>query len=149
VPAKLAGFRKAVEEAGVRVSEYGRKDASMQLERQLEAGCDLTRTLLKDNPDVTAIFARNDLLALGALKAIREAGLSVPGDISLIGYNDTIHARCSDPMLTSVRTPIAQAGELAVRQLIQVIESGEKSFPGVVLPTMVVERGSCRAVPAE
>lgn len=148
VPHKLAGFRKAMEEAGASLSESWKESASNDLEGQFESGCELTRSLLNGGTDVTAIFARNDLLALGALKAIREFGLSVPDDISVISYNDTIHARCCDPTLTSVRTPIAQAGAKAVRQLIRFVESDDKVFPGTVLPTTISERNSCRAISA-
>jgi DNA-binding LacI/PurR family transcriptional regulator len=145
-PQKLAGFLKVMEKVGGSVSNCWSRAASSLLEDQFETGYELTRRLLNEDGKVTAIFARNDLLALGALKAIRERGLSVPGDISVISYNDTIHARCSEPTLTSVRTPIAQAGALAAQQLIQTVESGDRVFPGIVLPTTIIERDSCRSI---
>jgi LacI family transcriptional regulator len=110
---------------------------------QFDNGYLLTQEFLREGGEATAIFARNDFLALGAMRALREAGLRVPQDISVIGYNDTILARCADPPLTSVRTPIAQAGSLAVERLIQAIEEKETRFPGVMLPTSITERASC------
>jgi DNA-binding LacI/PurR family transcriptional regulator len=98
---------------------------------------------LRSGQPFTALVARNDFLALGALRALREAGRRVPEDVSVIGYTDSIHALCSDPALTSVRTPIAEAGEIAVERLLRAIEEGESSFEGTILPTSLTVRESC------
>jgi DNA-binding LacI/PurR family transcriptional regulator len=109
---------------------------------QCENGYLATQTLIQEGVPFTAIVARNDFLALGALRALKEAGLSVPQNVSVVGYTDSIHAVCADPPLTSVRTPIAEAGEIAVERLIRSIEDRESTFEGTMLPTTLEVRQS-------
>ncbi|MGN6239821.1 MAG: LacI family DNA-binding transcriptional regulator, partial [Cellulosimicrobium cellulans] len=71
------------------------------------------RLLARDDPP-TAIFACSDDTALGALRALREAGLSVPGDVSLVGFDDLPVAPWTDPPLTTVRQPLVEMGASAV-----------------------------------
>jgi LacI family repressor for deo operon, udp, cdd, tsx, nupC, and nupG len=136
---KVEGFRRAVREAGVEPIEcFGSLSTD-----QFENGCLLTEQLLEKRDDFTALLARNDYLALGAMKALKKAGKAIPGDVSVVGYNDTILAHCADPALTSVRTPIAEAGELAVEQLVKAIEGEASQFPGMTLAVSVTVRSSC------
>lgn len=136
---KLDGFSKALRDAGLE-PRCRRGELSTD---QIENGYLLTRQLLKDGDDFTAVFARNDAIAVGAVRALVEAGESIPGDISVIGYSDTLLARSTVPQLTSVSAPIADAGALALEKLVQVIESSDFEFPGELLPTSIVERDSC------
>jgi DNA-binding LacI/PurR family transcriptional regulator len=105
---KVTGFRRAIVEAGVQSIECWQAFAPDQTTQgyQYENGFRATQTLLRSGQPFTALVARNDFLALGALRALREAGRRVPEDVSVIGYTDSIHALCSDPALTSVRTAI-------------------------------------------
>lgn len=136
---KLIGFREAMTENNLNWREcIGAKSAD-----QFENGYLLTKELLASRGDTTAIFARNDFLALGTMKAIKEAGLFIPDDISVIGYNDTILAKCSSPGLTSIHTPIAEAGVIAVEHLIKTIEGSKEEYPGVMLPISLTVRESC------
>jgi LacI family transcriptional regulator len=136
---KIAGFRRAIDELGVSSVElFGDKYPD-----QFENGYALALDLLKSSDKFTAIFARNDLLAVGAMKALRANGLSVPDEVSVIGYNDTSVATCSDPGLTSIRTPIGETGELAANRLISIIEHKEMAFDDVVLPVSLTIRESC------
>jgi LacI family transcriptional regulator len=82
------------------------------------------------------------VVAAGTLQALREAGVAVPERISLLSYYDTLLASCLAPPLTSVRTPIEEAGRLAVDRLIDSIEPGETTFPGTMLPTSLIPRDS-------
>jgi len=136
---KVVGFRKAMMESGLDWREY----IGTRSRDQFENGYLLTKELLAERGDITAVFARNDFIAIGAMKAIEEAGLSIPDDISVIGYNDTILARCSYPGLTSIRTPIAEAGVIAAEQLIKTIEGENEKFAGIMLPTSLTVRNSC------
>lgn len=140
---KVLGFRKAMQEGGAQWQEYQKKLSPDQFDN----GYLLTQELLRASERATAIFARNDFLAIGALKALREAGIAVPQEMSVVGYNDTVLARYTDPALTSVRTPIAQAGEIAVERLVKAIETKESEFPGTVLPTSLTLRDSCAPPP--
>ncbi|MEN6355502.1 MAG: LacI family DNA-binding transcriptional regulator [Armatimonadota bacterium] len=136
---KVVGFRRAMAENNLHWREYiGTKSTD-----QFGNGYLLTKELLADPGDVTALFARNDFIALGAMKAIMESGLSIPDDISVIGYNDTILARCAYPGLTSVHTPIAEAGVIAVEHLVESIEGDNEEFVGAALPTSLTVRDSC------
>lgn len=136
---KVVGFRKAMTESGL----HWRELIGTRSTDQFENGYLLTKELLADPGDVTALFARNDFIALGAMKAVMEAGLSIPDDISVVGYNDTILARCAYPGLTSVHTPIAEAGVIAVERLIRSIEGKKDEFVGTMLPTSLTVRDSC------
>ena len=96
----------------------------------------------------SAVFAASDSMAIGAIRAIREAKLRVPEDIAIVGFDDIPSALTVDPKLTTVRQPIERLGQLAVETLINLIESemakGETpSTQRFVLPTELVIRGSC------
>ncbi|MCE5323513.1 LacI family transcriptional regulator [bacterium] len=136
---KVVGFRRAMEKSGL----HWRELIGTRSTDQFENGYLLTKELLADPGDVTALFARNDFIALGAMKAIMETGMSIPDDISIVGYNDTILARCVYPGLTSVHTPIAEAGVIAVEHLIRSMEGNQEEFAGAILPISLAVRDSC------
>jgi DNA-binding LacI/PurR family transcriptional regulator len=136
---KAEGFRRAMKEGGV----YWREYCCEAVTDMIDAGYQLGKRLLADREGITAIFARNDFLAVGAVKALQQMGVAIPHDISLVGYADTILARSTSPELTSVRTPIGQAGALAVERLVEALEKGVAHFPGIMLPTSLTIRQSC------
>jgi LacI family transcriptional regulator len=93
----------------------------------------------------TAIFCGNDGIALGALQALAEAGLRVPDDVSLAGFDDTIASRTCVPQLTSVRQPLRAMGSRAVELLLARIEHKlAPSAAPVVFPVEIVSRASTR-----
>lgn len=89
-----------------------------------------------------AIFAADDDSAIGAMMALKEAGLRIPEDIALVGFDDIRLAAYLDPPLTTVRAPIEQAARIAVEQLVKVIR-GEEVELKTLLPTKLVIRRSC------
>lgn len=97
--------------------------------------------LLDKHPDTTAIFAGNDKMALGALHCAAERGLSVPGDLSIVGSDNIQYAAFVNPALTTVNTPLYDAGMLACERLIERIR-GRKEPVAEVLPTHLVLRQS-------
>lgn len=98
------------------------------------------RQLLERCPELDAVFAANDLMASGALQALRAAGRRVPDDVAVIGFDDLRASEC-DPPLTSVRQPIAELGhELGATLLAQL--RGARPSAGIVLPTELVVRQS-------
>jgi LacI family transcriptional regulator, galactose operon repressor len=97
--------------------------------------------LLPFNPD--AVFAASDVMAIGALRALRDAGRRVPEDIALIGFDDMPFAARSDPPLTTVRQPVQRTGEVAAETLIDLIEHPEAQPRRILLPTELVIRASC------
>ncbi|MYQ46883.1 substrate-binding domain-containing protein [Streptomyces sp. SID4985] len=101
------------------------------------------RELLDRRPDVDAVFAANDLTALGALRALREHGRRVPEDIALIGFDDMAPvAEQTDPPLTTVRQDIEEMGRLMARLLLRGRAAPDDAPPSVVLPTTLVHRAT-------
>jgi len=105
------------------------------------SGYEAMRRLLPHVPD--AVFAASDAMALGCLRALREAGQRVPEDVAVVGFDDLPQAATSDPPLTTVRQPIQRAGVLAVDMLIDILENGAEPARRMVLPTKLVVRSSC------
>lgn len=99
--------------------------------------------LLRRNVRIDGLFAANDVVALGAIQAIQEAGLRVPEDISVIGFDDLPMAKTSDPALTTINQPIAQKGETATSLLLDLIEDAVESPAHVTLSARLVVRDSC------
>ncbi|MGO9116272.1 MAG: LacI family DNA-binding transcriptional regulator [Desulfomonilaceae bacterium] len=110
----------------------------------LQGGKDsMSRILsLQDRP--TAIFAASDVLAIGALAAVRAAGLRVPEDLSLAGFDDIEFAAYCDPPLTTVRVPGYEIGRIAVDMLLEGIERNSTQARHCCLDTEIIVRGSCR-----
>jgi DNA-binding LacI/PurR family transcriptional regulator len=106
-----------------------------------ESGAAAMRQLLSDDPALDAVFVASDLMAHGALRALREAGRRVPDDVAVVGFDDIEMARYTDPPLTTVRQPIEQIGHTIARQLLRLL-AGEEIDPAVVLPTELVVRES-------
>jgi LacI family transcriptional regulator len=92
----------------------------------------------------TAIFASNDLSAFGAMEAIRERGLSIPEDISILGFDDIPQASIVYPKLTTIRQPLDQMGRVAAKMLLEHIENPERSLRRVTLSTHLIIRDSCQ-----
>jgi LacI family transcriptional regulator len=97
--------------------------------------------LLPFNPD--AVFAASDVMAVGALRALRDAGRRVPEDVALIGFDDMPIAASSNPALTTVRQPVQRTGQAAAEMLIDLIEHPDAQPRRIVLPTELVIRASC------
>ena len=90
-----------------------------------ESGFNLANKLMEKNPDLDAIFCSNDIMALGAIAAIQEAGKSVPGDIAVIGFDDSFLAQNSHPGLTSVRQDIVGLGMEAAKMILAILRGEE------------------------
>ncbi|RFA23582.1 LacI family DNA-binding transcriptional regulator [Subtercola boreus] len=96
--------------------------------------------------DFTAIFSSNDQMALGLIHAVRDAGLDVPGDVSIIGFDDIPEARHFWPPLTTVRQDFAELGRRAIALLLSGgVSAGDHAAPELIVPELIV-RGSTRAV---
>ena len=106
-----------------------------------------TRELLSRKRPFTALFAYNDISAIGAIRAIRESGLGVPQDVSVVGFDDIREAAYHLPSLTTVRQPLRSMGEIAAQTLVERIE-GQKKYPSqiAVKPELVVRESTAQAV---
>ncbi|MEZ4633236.1 MAG: LacI family DNA-binding transcriptional regulator [Deinococcales bacterium] len=105
-----------------------------------------SQKLLNLSPPPSAIFASNDLSAFGAMEAIRERGLNIPEDISLIGFDDIPQASISYPKLSTVRQPLKEMGKLAVEMLLAQLEQKQSQPQQVILTTKLVIRDSCKGL---
>jgi LacI family transcriptional regulator len=92
----------------------------------------------------TAIFASNDLEAFGVMEAIRNQGLNIPDDISVIGFDDIPQASITHPKLTTVRQPLDRMGHVAARMLLDRIENPHLEPSRVTLATQLVIRDTCQ-----
>jgi LacI family transcriptional regulator len=100
--------------------------------------------LLKSSKQPTAIFNCNDLIAIKAITAAREKGLSIPDELSIVGFDDIEISSQIHPPLTTVRVRREEMGALAVRKLISRINDKDKKFTKTVMPTELVVRKSCK-----
>lgn len=139
---RQAGYAEALREAGitadpalVATGDY-RKDSAHLPATQL-----LT---LPDRP--TAIFAANDLSAIGTMEVARDLGIDVPGDLSVVGFDDIPESTATTPPLTTVHQPIQQMGATAVEMLVGLLAGQPTEKTYVTLPTSLVVRGTTRAV---
>jgi DNA-binding LacI/PurR family transcriptional regulator len=105
------------------------------------SGYDLGRRLSKDRT-VTAIFAANDQMALGVLRAMREAGREVPDEVSVVGFDDIPEAPYFNPPLTTVRQDFIEVGSRSLRALVRAIENGERDGSGSRVATELIVRES-------
>ncbi|MYT10142.1 MULTISPECIES: substrate-binding domain-containing protein, partial [Streptomyces] len=137
---RLTSWRSTLEAAGVPVPEPLFGDWSA------DSGYHLGRRLSR-RADVTAVFVSNDQMALGALHAFHEAGRSVPGEISVVGYDDIPEAAHLLPPLTTVRTDFAEIGTRSLRLLLSRIDDSAPPPPDSLVPVDLVIRASSGAAP--
>jgi len=109
-----------------------------------EGGYGAAQSLLRLSNIPTAIFASNDLSAFGVMDAIRDRGLSIPKDISVVGFDDIPQASITYPKLSTVKQPLEQMGKEAVKLLLDQIEEPEKPVRQITLATSLIKRDSCQ-----
>jgi DNA-binding LacI/PurR family transcriptional regulator len=131
---KLAAFLDHVQRAGLAVAPVEHALFS------LEGGQAATTRMLRQG--VTGVICASDVLALGAIRAVRRAGLSVPGDVSVVGFDDSGWLNCTDPPLTTVRQPIESMGKAAVALLVNQMESVAMHHEELLFEPELVVRGS-------
>ena len=136
---RLAGYRMAL---GDRGQEY-QQDLVAEGDFTEAGGYVAMKRLLSARPE--AVFAASDKLALGAWRAIREAGLQVPHDIALVGFDDLQPPGTGRSQLTTIRQPVVRMGREAVNVLLDVIENGPTPQRRVIFDTELVIRESCGA----
>lgn len=109
-----------------------------------EIGYKPMRALLEKTRDFSAIFCFNDIAAIGAIRALKDAGLSVPGDVSVVGFDDIQSAAYATPSLTTVRQPLAEMGKRGAQVLLERIANREKGFASeiVMAPELVVREST-------
>jgi len=132
---KLAAFTALAARAGIDTA--GAVEHTMF---SVEAGHASAGRLVRAG--ITGIVCGNDPLALGAIRAVRRLGMSVPGDVSVVGYDDSALMTCTDPPLTTVRQPIDAMGRAVVSTLVQQVEGGTVASAELLFEPELVVRGS-------
>lgn len=137
---RVRGYQKAMEEAGIEPLEIWIRRGDFRA----ESGYHAARFFLSLPPAIrpTAIFACNDLMAIGAMRAIGEAGLRIPQDIALVGFDDIALAAYVIPPLTTVAQPTYEMGRLAGELLLRRIQAGGRPPARYLLPVRMVVRHS-------
>jgi LacI family transcriptional regulator len=138
------GVVKAMSEAGMKPDLVTRAD-----DNSADAGYQAMRQLLDGKQPFTAVCAIDDLRAFGAIRALFDAGLRVPEDVSVIGFDDLALSRYFNPTLTTVAQPTEKLGQLAAEALLARMKQGEqpgKTVSSRTLRPVLVERRSTRAL---
>ena len=132
---RLNGYRAALDQAGLdgleAIGDFTR-----------ESGVKAMNELLAADPQLDAVFVASDMMAHGALQALKDAGRRVPEDVAVIGFDDFEISRYSDPPLTTVRQPIVDMGRTMARQMLGLVDDRLDVPQAVVLPTELVIRES-------
>jgi DNA-binding LacI/PurR family transcriptional regulator len=137
---RLAGYADSLAEVGVSIDEVPIVECGADSVSNAQKGA---RLLFDSSPDVTAILAMTDIQALGVLEEARRRDISVPRDLSVVGFDDILEAGLSTPALTTIVHPIFEKGRAAARILF-----GEDRARQVTLPVSIVVRSST-AVPSD
>ena len=141
---------KAIREVAAKVGIVIHPELTVQLRSPdpgPEPGHLATQELLSRASPFSAIFSFNDVSAIGAISALREAGLQVPRDVSVIGFDDVLFAATSHPPLTTVRQPLREMGHMAATTLLGMIRGDGAHAPGTVItvyPEFIVRRSTSR-----
>jgi DNA-binding LacI/PurR family transcriptional regulator len=132
---RLHGYRSALATAGLTgheaVGDFTR-----------DSGVRAMHQLLAEDPTLDAVFVASDMMAHGALQALKDAGRRVPDDVAVIGFDDFEISRYSDPPLTTVRQPIVDIGRTMASQMLGLVNDRRDVPQEVVLPTELVVRES-------
>ncbi len=112
---RYEGYQKTLKAANIPIKQEWIRNCHPTI----EAGQAKASELLKNNPEITALFCHNDLIAVGAMQACLQLGLTVPKDIAIIGYDDIKLAALVTPSLTTIHSPIAEIGARAIQMLLE------------------------------
>ncbi|HEY8532876.1 MAG TPA: LacI family DNA-binding transcriptional regulator [Micromonospora sp.] len=141
--ARFDGYRAALEAAGIPFSEELVRPGNFYH----ESGFEGAKALLDLDDPPTAIFAASDQMAFGVYEALRQRGLRVPDDVSVVGFDDLPEARWFSPPLTTVRQPLSEMGLLAARTVLRLAQGEPIDTPRVELATELVVRNSTAPPP--
>jgi len=135
---RLRGYHAALAATGVMPSA----ELEIQGDFQMDGGHRALARLLDLDEPPTAIFAFNDMLAIGAIQAARARGLRIPDDLSIVGFDDTVEASVVSPALTTVRQPLAEMGRMGVALLVRLMAHQRIDAPQIELKTQLIVRDS-------
>jgi len=137
---RLRGFREVVKKRDLLIPSSYIVDGGFF---SIDGGKKAMETLLALPEPPTAVYVAGDLMALGAIHAVKEQDLTVPNDISIIGFDDIEIVKHTEPTLTTIRQNTDLLGKEAADLLLNQIKNNEKEFQEIVVPVEIVERRSC------
>lgn len=136
---RARGFLQALETAGMDAQRCLIEEGDFKC----ESGYGAMQRLLARHPRPTAVFAANDLMAIGAMRAVDEAGLRVPADVSIVGVDDIQVAAFQNPPLTTIHQPLTELGTTGVQLLLDILKGQELTAPQIVIePTLIVRQST-------
>ncbi|MDR6550960.1 LacI family DNA-binding transcriptional regulator [Paenibacillus qinlingensis] len=138
---RLDGYKKALLDNKIHFDE------SLIIEKDFsrESGYEAAAELMRNHIEYDALFAGNDLMAIGALKFYKENKISVPGDVSVVGFDDIEMSTVVSPMLTTIHQPMREIGYAAAEKLISFLNNQEVQEKRTIMSTHLVIRESCGA----
>ncbi len=138
---RLAGYRDVLEKYGIPYDPSLVEEGTWEV----QSGYPLAKKYLGMSDRPTAIFAANDLMALGAIYAIQDSGLNVPKDIAVVGYDDRDIASCSRPTITTVCPPSFEMGKLVAQLMVDRLENQMEIKDPIRVQGKLIVRESCGA----
>ncbi|KXZ39715.1 transcriptional regulator, LacI family [Alkalithermobacter thermoalcaliphilus JW-YL-7 = DSM 7308] len=135
---RLNGYKKALDEHNIKFSYENVIEGSYKS----EWGYNAVNFILKQNKNFDALFCGNDLIAIGAIKALKENDIKIPQDVGVLGFDDIYISRIIDPQLTTIKQPIYEMGYKSVQTLIDILEKKSKKVKDIVLVPKLVIRSS-------
>lgn len=138
---RASGYYNTLRKAGLSL----RKEYVVTLSPDMDGAYNDMKKFLQANPKLpTAYFADNDMIALGAMKALQEFGIQIPEDVSMVGFDDLSFSSIFTPQLTTLRVPKQEMGRMAVRRLRDMIQDGDGTKLKIQACTQFIERDSVR-----
>ena len=141
VQQRLRGYKSALHEADIPFREAYVYEQEFTVSNDIELGREIAA-----HKEITAIFATADILAAGIMAGLRQSGVSIPEDISVVGFDDINLCQLVSPPLTTVHQDAAQKGRLAVASMIERLQGKPIAKPNIILPVSLVKRESVRTL---
>lgn len=136
------GYKQALMDYGIDANKNFVKYGDFSLDNSYN----IVKSLIEEDNLPTAIFATSDVMAIGAINALKDSGLNVPEDVSVVGFNDIRLASIYRPKLTVIHQPLYNIGTVAAKMTIDYINGNESEDNIIILPHSLIERESCKAI---
>mgnify|MGYP004507457695 FL=1 len=138
---RFLGYKAALAEASIPF------DKSLIFQQEMDiASCKIVSNEIVKHPDITGLVVSADLMAAGIMAGLKENGLSIPDDISIVGFDDISLAQLVSPPLTTIRQDMNLKGRLAVDFMLQLLNGTPLDTTEIILPTKLIERGTVKAL---
>jgi LacI family transcriptional regulator len=137
---RYEGYVQALNEGGIELNETFVYPGVVSF----ESGAENAQKLIDNTPEVTAVFCTADIIAMGAIKKLQDAGIKVPDDISVMGFDNLNISEYASPSITTVGQDIELKGKAAVELVLNEISGGAKEPQCTILPLQIIERQSIK-----